>query len=107
MSQSLTKIEKNKYKYNRSSSIQYDNLCSILSSKYQNNKCIVTPSGMSSIDLAFNTVFVENKWQTINIVYSWELYCDVPTLLEYYKKIYPNMNITLYELQNQLLLDIS
>ena len=98
MSLSLTKIEKNEYLYNRSSSIEYDKLCAIISSKYDNNKCIVTSSGMSAIDLAFNTVFVENKWKSINIIYSWELYCDTPLLIEYYKKIYPNMNLTLYEI---------
>ena len=98
MSLSLTKIEKNEYLYNRSSSIEYDKLCAIISSKYKNNKCIVTSSGMSAIDLAFNAVFVENKWKSINIIYSWELYCDTPLLFEYYKKIYPNMNLTLYEI---------
>ena len=98
MSLSLTKIEKNEYQYNRSSSIEYDKLCACISSKYGNKKCIVTSSGMSAIDLAFNAVFVENKWKSINIIYSWELYCDTPLLIEYYKKIYPNMNLTLYEI---------
>ena len=60
MSLSLTKIEKNEYQYNRSSSIEYNKLCSFISSKYGNNKCIVTSSGMSAIDLAFNSIFVEN-----------------------------------------------
>ena len=97
MSLSLTKIDKNEYKYNRSSSIEYDKLCSIISSKYGNNKCIVTPSGMSAIDLVFNSIYVENKWKSINIIYSWELYYETPLLFEYYKKIYTNMDLTLYE----------
>ena len=97
MSLSLTKIDKNEYKYNRSSSIEYDKLCLNISSKYGNNKCIVTPSGMSAIDLVFNSIFVENKWKSINIIYSWELYCDTPLLFEYYKKMYTNMDLTLYE----------
>jgi len=97
MSLSLTKIDKNEYKYNRSSSIEYDKLCSIISSKYGNNKCIVTPSGMSAIDLAFNSIFVENKWKSINLIYSWELYSETPLLFEYYKKIYTNMDLKLYE----------
>ena len=95
---SLTQINKNEYKYNRSSSTEYDELCSNISLKYDNNECIVTPSGMSAIDLAFNSIFIENEWKSINIIYSWELYCETPLLIEYYRKIYPAVNIKLYEI---------
>jgi cystathionine beta-lyase/cystathionine gamma-synthase len=98
MSTSLTKTSKNTYNYNRSSSIEYDELCSVVSSKYGNNGCIITPSGMSAIDLAITTAFINNKWKTINIVYSWEMYCDSISLIEYYKKIYPNIDIKLHEI---------
>ena len=98
MSSSLTKIKNNQYKYNRSSSLEYDKLSSLISLKYGNPHCLVTPSGMSAIDLALNSIFIENKWGSINIIYSWELYCETPMLFEYYQKKYPNLKLKLYEI---------
>ena len=98
MSLSLTKIGNNNYQYNRSSSIKYLKLQNVMSSRYNNNNCLITPSGMAAIDLAFNTIFIENKWTTINIIYSWELYYESPELFEYYKKIYSNIQINLFEI---------
>jgi len=39
MSYSLTKIKKNNYRYNRSSSVEYDLLCKKISSRYNNKVC--------------------------------------------------------------------
>jgi cystathionine beta-lyase/cystathionine gamma-synthase len=98
MSISLTKMDENKYNYNRTSSIGYDKLCSVISLKYENNNCIVMPSGLSSIDLALTSAFIDNEWNSINIIYSWEQYFDTTLLIEYYKKIYPNIDIKLHEI---------
>jgi cystathionine beta-lyase/cystathionine gamma-synthase len=95
MSYSLTKIDNNNYRYNRSSSLEYDKLCKKIKSKYNDlGNSIITSSGMSSINLAFKSIFIDNNWNKINIIYSWELYFDTTSLIEdYYKKIYPNLCI--------------
>ena len=70
MSTSLTKISNNQYRYNRSSSFEYDQLCKILSEQHGlKNKCIVTMSGIAAIHLAFQTIFIQEKWKPINIIY--------------------------------------
>ena len=98
MSYSLTKINKNNYRYNRSSSFEYDLLCKKISSRYNNNNnTIVTSSGTSSLNLILKSLFIKYGWNKINIIYGWELYYETPLLFEYYEDIYPGENLNIYD----------
>jgi cystathionine beta-lyase/cystathionine gamma-synthase len=97
MSYSLTKTSNNNYRYNRSSSNEYDLLCHKISSRYSNYNSIITSSGTSSLNLILKSLFIKNKWDKINIIYGWELYYETPLLIQYYESIYPNNNLNIYD----------
>ena len=89
MSLALTKDARGNFRYNRSTHVDHIKLGEVMTERYMANtmlpRCIVTSSGMGAIDLACTTVFAKNKGKKINLVYSWELYCDSPRLFEYYQ----------------------
>ena len=53
---------------------------------------------MAAINLALTSIFIKNKWQHINIIYSDELYCDTPRLLKHMVKIYGTIDTYLIDI---------
>ena len=46
------------------------------------------PSGMNAIDSIFQVLSIQNKWESMNIVYGSELYCDTPRTIKYLSENY-------------------
>lgn len=72
-------------KYNRSHSPDYDKLESTLKKNYGVNGCHVTSSGMNAISTLFHGLFIRQRY---NLIYSSELYSDVPKLFKLYNELY-------------------
>ena len=77
-------------RYNRfSSGIQYRLECEISNLyKQKGNKACMCSSGLASIDALFHSLFISNKWNPCNIVYSDEIYTETIRLFDSFKKDY-------------------
>eukprot|EP01083_Nonionella_stella_P015568 43567_1 len=62
-------------------------------------KCVLTASGMNAISAVFHGILLHHKHDSINIIYSNELYCDTPRLIQYFQQMV-NPNINLIPIQN-------
>ena len=89
-----------KHVYNRATHESYNKVCWQLANKYNVDKkgVVLTSSGMAAINLALTSIFIKNNWEHVNVVYSNELYCDTPRLLEHMDKIYSSVDTILIDI---------
>lgn len=87
------------YKYNRSSSMECENLKTKLAKIYNSKYCLVTSSGMNAISCCLNGILFGSK-EKFNIIYGNELYCDTPRLFNYMVNIYNNVNLFKFDVTN-------
>jgi len=89
------------YTYGRSSHPEYVKLATLLQERYNKDSCILTCSGMASINAVFHGIFVMTKFskKNYNLVYSNELYCDSPRLFDYYKTNYDTLTTHVVDVQ--------
>eukprot|EP01084_Bolivina_argentea_P310548 537406_1 len=62
-------------------------------------KCAVTASGMNAISAVFHGILLKHQQESINIIYSNELYDDTPKLMKYFANFY-NKNINLIQIND-------
>lgn len=70
--------------YNRYFHQDQMNVCQALESYYSyGSTAALFPSGMCAIDSLLQVLMIQNKWDSVNIVYGSELYCDTPRTIKY------------------------
>jgi cystathionine beta-lyase/cystathionine gamma-synthase len=77
-----------KFHYNRSSSIEVDQLTLQLKKLYDTPDALIASSGMNAIHTILQTLGVMRSWLPFNLVYSNELYTDTPRLFKYFSSSY-------------------
>ena len=91
--------ENGKYFYNRYVHKSQKDVCLLLERQY-GFKANIFPSGMNAIATAFQVLFMENKWQNVNVVFGNELYCDTPRTIKYLSESYVKLNMFKIKVQD-------
>ena len=81
-------IDHETFRYNRSTNEPLIKLSKKLSSFYNNNKVIITSSGMDAITTTILSIAIFRKWTNFNLIYSNELYCDTPRFISNFSETY-------------------